>query len=313
MILLINRVTDQLVYCLCYQKFMNELFIISYQQFLNSILCGFRKAHNTQHPLFKLLHSWRRELDSGGFVGTILMDFSKAYDCISHELLIAKLEFYGLDEISLKLILNYLTHRKQRTKIGSSFSSCFDIYIGVPQGSIPGPLLFNIFINDLFLNVIKSEVCNFADDNTLYCFDRKLDTIFSNVKYDLENVLSWFQANSLKANPSKFQFMILGDKQNTSLVLNINGKKINNSREIELLGIVIDNQLKFKKHIEKLCKKASFKLHALRRIRKFLTVEKARILANAFINSQFNYAPLIWMFPSKTAINKILTIHYRTL
>ena len=107
--------------------------------------------------------------------------------------------------------------------------------------------------------------------------------------------------------------MVLGDKQNTSFVLNINGKKINNSREIDLLGIVIDNQLKFKKHIENLCKKASFKLHALRRIRKFLKVEKARILANAFINSQFNYAPLIWMFASKTAINKILKIHYRTL
>ena len=107
--------------------------------------------------------------------------------------------------------------------------------------------------------------------------------------------------------------MILGDNQNTSLVLDINGKKINNSREIELLGIVINNQLKFKKHIENLCKKASFKLHALRRIRKFLTVKKARILASAFINSQFNYAPLIWMFASKTAINKFLKIHYRRL
>ena len=85
--------------------------------------------------------------------------------------------------------------------------------------------------------------------------------------------------------------MVLRDKQNTPFALNVNGKKVNSSREIELLRIAIDNQLEFKKHIENLCKKASFKLHALRRIRKFLTVEKARILANAFINCQFNYAP----------------------
>ena len=98
-------------------------------------------------------------------------------------------------------------------------------------------LLFSIFINHLFLNVIKSEVFNFSDDNTLYSFNKMLGTIFSNLKYDLENVLSWFQANSLKSNPSKFQFMILDDKQNTSFVLNINGKKINNPRKIELLRI----------------------------------------------------------------------------
>ena len=148
-----------------------------------------------------------KKLETGFF---LQIDLSKAYDCISQQLLITKFECCGLDKISLKLILNYLSHRKQRTKIGSSISSWFDICIHVPQGSILGPLLFNIFINDFFLNVTKSEVCNFADGNTLYSFDKKLDTIFSNLKYDLENVMSWFQTSYLKSNASKFQFMILG-------------------------------------------------------------------------------------------------------
>ena len=103
------------------------------------MLCGFRKAHNTQHALFKLLQSWQQVLDNGGFIGTILMDLSKAYGCIPHNLLIAKLEYYGVDKTSLRLLLDF-----------SSFSSCCDINTDVSQGSILGPLSSNIFINDLF-------------------------------------------------------------------------------------------------------------------------------------------------------------------
>ena len=161
--------------------------------------------------------------------------------------------------------------------------------------------------------IVRSDVCNFANDSTLYSCGKKLENIFVNLKIDLKNLLYWFEVNLLKANPGKFQLMILGDKKNNTFLLNIHDKEIKNSSEVELLGITVDSQLKFKNHIDNLCGKASYKLHALLGIRNFLTVEKAKMFANAFINSQFNYAPLVWMFAGKTSINKICIIHHRTL
>ena len=157
------------------------------------------------------------------------MDLSKAYDCIPHDLLIAKLESYGIDKIGLSLILDYLSRRKQRTKIGSSYSSWYDVIRGVPQGSILRPLLFNIYINDLFFVIKLSKVCNFADDNTLYSSNKELELVFRNLESDLNNVLAWLNANSLKANPRKFQFMVLGTKEADSFILNLGNNKIESS------------------------------------------------------------------------------------
>ena len=281
--------------------------------FLNQLLCGFRKAHLTQHALFRLLQKWQKELDSGGFIGTILMDLSKAYDCLPHDLLIAKLEAYGLGNGSLNLLLGYLSFRKQRTKVGSAYSKWSNIRRGIPQGSILSPLLFNIFINDVFMIIEQSDICNFADDNTLYSCGKSLTDIKENLVSDTKSILNWFKLNSLKANLGKFQFMILGDRSHHKRELKINSIKVEASDDVLLLGITIDKKLTFKQRCENPCRKAQYKLHALRRIRKFLTIEKAKMLSNAFIDSQFNYAPLLWMFCRKTLYSKIEKIHHRTL
>ena len=214
-------------------------------------------------------------------------------DCLPHDLLIAKLEAYGLDNDSLNLLLDYLSFRKQRTKVGSAYSKCSKIRRGIPQRSILGQLLFNIFINDIFME--------------------RLTEIKENLVSDTKRILNWVRLNSLKVNPEKFQFMILGDKSHHKHILKINLNKVEASDDILLIGITIDKKLTFKQHIENLCRKAQYKLHASRRIGMFLTTEKAKILDNAFIDSQFNYAPLLWMFCRKTLYSKIEKIHHKTL
>ena len=117
----------------------------------------------------------------------------------------------------------------------------------------------------------------------------------------------------MKPNPKKFQFMIPGKTKREPVTLNIDAIKIKESQSVVLLGLTIDNQLTFKDHIDTLCRNASYKLHALRRIRKYLTIEKAKLLYNAFVNSQFNYSSIIWMFCRKTDYAKIEKIQYRAL
>ena len=126
--------------------------------------------------------------------------------------MIAKFGAYGLSKSSLSLLLNYLTLRKQRVKIGLSYSLRNEIKRGILQGSILGPLFFNIFINDIFVFIEKSKICNFADENTIYDCGEDLSNILENLKHDLKILLTWYRINTLQANLGKSQFMIFGEK-----------------------------------------------------------------------------------------------------
>ena len=153
----ISKVFERCVYKQMFQFF--EGIISKYQ-------CGFRKGHSAQHALISLLEKWRYSVDQGGMFGALLTDLSKAFDCLPHDIIIAKLNAYGFDMKALNFIYDYLRNRKQRTKIDNAYSSWQNILYGVPQGSILGPLLFNIDLCDLFFMMNHEHIANYADDNT---------------------------------------------------------------------------------------------------------------------------------------------------
>ena len=276
------------------------------EKFLSPYLCGFRKGYSTQHSLAAMIECWKRSLDNKKNAGAILTDLSKAFDCLSHDLMIAKLEAYGFDEIALKFIYSYLTNRKQRTKVNNSFSSWKYIESGVPQGSILGPLLFNIYINDIFWFTPDIAITNYADDTTPYATEKNIDKLIEVLERNTSKIISWFGENYMKSNDKKSQLLITSPNP---LCVNIGNYEVKSSSSVKLLGITIDNKLNFNEHISKLCKKASAKLHALARVSAYMSTNKLRLLSKAFIESQFGYCPLIWMFHSRSLNDRINRIH----
>ena len=155
----------------------------SYQNFLQ--VSGKTLA---QHCLVDMLEKWKNTLDKGDFVCIIFMNLSKVFDTINHGLLIAKLGAYGFQEDALVFMKSYFTNRQQRVRVNSNFSMWKEIISGVPQGSILSPLLFNIFLNDLFLFVENSDLSNYADDNTLYSSGNDLEKVKQTLRQDFEVV-----------------------------------------------------------------------------------------------------------------------------
>ena len=279
---------------------------------LSTKLCGYRKGFSAEHALIRLIEKWRATLDRKGYAGAVLMDLSKAFDTINHDLLIAKLHAYGFHKNALEVILNYLSKRSQRIKVGTAFSSWRELIQGVPQGSVLGPILFNIYINDIFYILQDTDICNFADDTTPFACDLDIKEVLRRLEHDSALAISWFESNYMKLNTDKCHLLVSGN-QHEFMWAKVGDDIIWEQGSAKLLGIDIDNQLKFDKHVAGICTKAGRKLTALIRMATFLTFEKRRVIFKAFFESQFKYCPLVWMFHCRRLNSRVNGLHERAL
>ena len=207
---------------------------------------------------------------------------------------------------------SYLKNRKQRVQINSNFSATKSVIAGVPQGSIDGPLLFNLFINDLVLFLTETMLSNYADNNNLFSIGRDLNKVKDTLAKDFGIVTNWFYENFMVLNSKKCHFMCIG-KDGENETFTFKDVCYKSSKEEVILGITIDNKLSFDSHIRKMCKKSGQKFNAHSRITTFLNKDQKSIIFNAMIKSQFSYCPIIWKFSSRRSNNLINKVHERSL
>ena len=197
-----------------------------------------------------MTEKWRQCLYKGSISGALLTDLSKAFDCLLHGLLIAKLAAYGFDYDSLVFIQNYFSERQQRTKVNNAYSTYSDILYGVPQGSILGPLLFNIYISDMFYDIDICDIASYADDNTPYTSNFNLEEVLQKLELTTNNLFEWFKNNHMKANTDKCHLVVTRD---IDVTFKIGEFDVKNSREEKLLGVKIEKQVFFRKSCFFLC------------------------------------------------------------
>ena len=266
----------------CMKLFWIPRWLIIFYVLFNELLAAFRKSYSRQTLSIKFIEDIKSALDKGHEIGTVYMDLSKALDCLPHGLLIAKLHAYGLSEAPCETMFDYLQDRKQRVKISNSHRSWKQLTKGVPQSSILGPFLFNVFMNDLFLFMKNCKLYNYADDNSIMYSSPDLFSIILNLKIDCKNAIDWFASNGMKANPSKFQFMMLSNECIQEQYIDIaDGITLRSEPCVKVLGVTIDDRLQFNEHVSACCSKAAKQLNAISRISRHISLKSKSIFTTA--------------------------------
>lgn len=298
---IISKIFEKIIYNRL-EIYLNSNNIISHNQH------GFRKKSNTLSATIDLITKLKVNIDQKKIALGIFIDLKKAFDTVSHEILLEKLANLGITGSAYSMFKSYLSNRSQIVKMGDCKSKSKHVTFGVPQGSILGPMLFLIYINSINEIGLNGNVTLYADDTCLFYYGNSIQSIITDAQNDLILLNKWFQYNLLTINTSKTNYIIFKAKNKkipNYEPLKINDVKINSTDKEKYLGLTLDCDLTWKPHIEKVKNKLASLTGLLRSISRCLPQKVRYLIYNALVKPHIDYLVEIWGSAAKTNLNQI--------
>ena len=281
---------------------------------------GFRHKHSCQSALIRLCDSLLSSINNDEVCGAVFLDFKKAFDLVNHSILLQKLALYVRHTPTIDFFQSYLDKRKQRVLVNGCYSQEGTVKCGVPQGSILGPILFGIFINDLPFNITNNTVsCDmFADDNSLHTSAKDIPTVQNALQESLNDVSHWCQNNQMVLHPKKTKSMTITTRQkrqrnNFKMSLYLENTPIEQVSEHRVLGVTIDEEFRWHKHINNVCKTVSRNLFLLSQLKHYVESDARKLFFDAHVLSHINYSSVIWRGASEICMKKLNSLHRRAI
>ena len=286
----INKIVEKLMHNRLY-NFLNDNNCIYENQF------GFRSNHSTNHALINLTENIRSSLDNNEISVGVFIDLQKTFDTVDHQILISKLNYYGIRGTANNWFNSYLSNRKQYVTINGHDSDEVDMEYGVPQGSVLGPLLFLMYINDLQKAIKYSTASHYADDTYLLNCNKSPKKLQKLINLDLRNLCNWLKSNKISLNSGKTELLIFrhpNKKINYDFKIKIDGKKIIPSKYVKYLGVLIDAHLNWSFHLNLLASKLSRANGMLARIRHYVSEDTLRSIYFGIFSSILSYGSQVF-------------------
>ena len=284
------------------------------QNLVTEYQMAYIRGRSTQSAINFLTNHWLNNIDNGLYTTACLIDLSKCFDCVNSDILLQKLTKYGINGIPLNWFRSYLSNRKQVVYFNNKISSVVNLNIGVPQGTVLGPILFLIYMNDL-IDILPNKSCiMYADDIALFPSATNLETAVSKLQYIINDTVTWIDQNKLIINVEKSRCITIGSRNetlNSTFDLTIKGTKLKQVTEVNLLGVNIDQNLTWNNHCAAICKKISKQLGLIKSLRAFLPLHIVSNLYFPLIQSHMDYCITVWGNCAKTHLSIIQKLQNR--